>query len=51
MKNIYKTYIDIVKNNGLEIFENKTNEDYFEEEKEKYIIDDKLSMKNFKFAF
>ena len=44
MKNIYKTYIDIVKNNGLEIFENKTNEDYFEEEKEKYIIDDENSI-------
>ena len=44
MKNIYMTYVEIVKNNGLEMFDNKMNEDYFEEENNKILIDDENSI-------
>ena len=44
MKNIYNTYVDIVKNNGLEMFDNKINEDYFVDDSNKIIIDDENSI-------
>lgn len=43
MKNIYSTYVDIVKNSSIETFDNKINEDYLDDEKNKSFLDDKNS--------